>query len=103
MSKARSKVHRLEFALGEIQTARSVHERLRKEIARCAESGIILGDETDGCEQGMAAVQKVLDGAKGILSEILEMARIAQQQAEEDEAEWQAADDKIGGRSHGRN
>jgi hypothetical protein len=94
----------MEFALGEIQTARSVHERLRKEIARCAESGIILGDETDGCEQGMAAVQKVLDEAEGIIAEVLALARIALERTEADEqAEFEAADLKIGGRSHGRN
>lgn len=103
MSREQSQVYRLEYASEEIQTTRVVHGWLRSQISILTNKGILLGGEGETCEYALQTINETIGRAENTLTELLALAKIKQQQAEEDEAEWQAADDQIGGHSHGRN
>jgi hypothetical protein len=90
----------MQFGVNEVRTAKVVRDQLATEIGRCIEGGSIMDDEVETCEQALTAIERVLDKVDGILTESLRQAML---KVEAGEAEWQKADDKFGGRSHGKN
>jgi hypothetical protein len=94
----------MKYAAEGVRTARVLLGQLSTEIERCTTAGAIIGGEIETCEQALASLDMILGRSEGTLKESLALQQIALEQTEADEqAEFEAADLKIGGRSHGRN